>query len=196
MNARLNQTGEGAGWGRNAISRMDQMTGATKIRKKTVWSDWRGQISIQKIVVETSKNNHSIKIDREITEGNNFCWKNWGHPWICRSLHMKISEVISDIECVQIHVKIIAIQEKKSLRNAHANHLFQSISGLRLGFPMQCSGISICRMDKHVAQNDGRKSGAGGRIPRKDSKRMSTPAAWKEFSWFWILLPDDRPVYI
>ena len=25
-------------------------------------------------------------------------------------------------------------------------------------------------------------------IPRKDSKRMSMPAVWREFSWFWVLL--------
>ena len=26
----------------------------------------------------------------EGTEGNNCCWKNWNHPWICQSLHMKV----------------------------------------------------------------------------------------------------------
>ena len=25
-------------------------------------------------------------------------------------------------------------------------------------------------------------------IPRKDSKRMSMYAVWREFSWFWVLL--------
>ena len=51
--------------------------------------------------------------------------------------------------------------------------------------------FSICQM---LGQTCGtrwwkKKRGLRGRIPRKDSKRISMPAVWKEFSWFLILLP-------
>ena len=32
----------------------------------------------------------STKSTREVTERNTCCWKYWGHPGICRSLHMKV----------------------------------------------------------------------------------------------------------
>ena len=31
-----------------------------------------------------------LKLTREGREGNTCCWKNWSHPGICQSLHMKV----------------------------------------------------------------------------------------------------------
>ena len=76
--------------------------------------------------------------------------------------------------CVQIYVKI-AEQEKKSLQDAQANHLFQGISGSKaILWNFQC----VKCMDKHTWNKMiEQKAGLRGRIPRKDSKRMSMPAA-------------------
>ena len=40
----------------------DYTTGAAKIRKQTVQSDWRGRIRKQNIEMEASKNNQEIEI--------------------------------------------------------------------------------------------------------------------------------------
>ena len=55
---------------RTAIPRMDHTTGAAKIQKQTVCSDWRGLISTQKIEMETLKNKAQLKKTREGTEEN------------------------------------------------------------------------------------------------------------------------------
>ena len=41
------------------------MTGEAKILKRMVRNDWSGQISTQKIEVETSKNNSAFEIDQK-----------------------------------------------------------------------------------------------------------------------------------
>ena len=111
-----------------------------------------------------------LKSTREGTEGNSCCWKNWGHghPAIRRLLHMKVIAYrkLPTVEfCISDSCEN-GITREKCLRNAQANHLFQSIPGSKA---MLCNFQCVECLDKYVEQDDGRK----GRIPRKDSKRMS-----------------------
>ena len=110
-----------------------------------------------------------LKSTREGTEGNSCCWKNWGHghPAIRRLLHMKVIAYrkLPTVEfCISDSCEN-GITREKCLRNAQANHLFQSIPGSKA---MLCNFQCVECLDKYVEQDDGRK----GRIPRKDSKRM------------------------
>ena len=58
------ETNRGA-WGRRtAILRMDHTTGAAKIWKQTVWSDWHCLNRTQKIKVEASSNNSATEINQ------------------------------------------------------------------------------------------------------------------------------------
>ena len=72
------------------------------------------------------------------------------------------------------------------VRKVQANHLFQSISGSKA---MDWNFQSVKYLDELVQQYGGRKSGGREAVPRKDLKRMSMPAAWREFCGFRIPLP-------
>ena len=75
-----------------AISRMDHMTSTAKIRKQTVWMEAIGvaKLAHRKLRWKLRKIIAQLIMTREGTEGNICCWKNWGHPGISQSLHMKV----------------------------------------------------------------------------------------------------------
>ena len=66
---------------KTAIARMDHTTGAAKIRKQTVWSEWSGLISTQKIEVETSNNNSATEIDQGGQKGEYLLLGESMSPW-------------------------------------------------------------------------------------------------------------------
>ena len=52
-----------------------------------------------------------------------------------------------------------------------------------LGFQSELWNFQCVKcLDKHVEQDDGRKSGAERQNSKKGSERMRMPAAWREFS--------------
>ena len=75
----------------NTNPRMTHMTAAAIIQQQKVWSDWHGLISMQKIKMETSKNNSATEIEHreipavgriEVTLGfaDHFAWKSLWLP--------------------------------------------------------------------------------------------------------------------
>ena len=83
----------------------------------------------------------------------------------------------------------MAYQEKKCLLNA-----FRQIAFFRISrFPKRCSGIFNASNAWTNMWNKMMEEKV--MVERQNStegfERMSRPAAWREFSWFWILLPDS-----
>ena len=145
---------------RTAIARMDHTTGATKMRKQTVWSEFklRGQNGTQKITVETSKNNSTIEID---LGGHR------GEKLLLEELRPPLDLSITSHERKQPTVSWWS-SRSWSLRNAQANYLFQSISGSKV---MLWNFESVKCLDKHVEQDDGRKSGGWEAEPQERTQK-------------------------
>ena len=180
MIGRLKPTGEGArqqfpGW----IIQL-AASGAAKIRKQTVWSEWGCVISTQKIELEASNNNSATEIYQgghrgilavgriEVTLGfvNHFTWK-----WL---LVENCQQEVGD----QWGHEFCEFRFRKSVYGRIRQITFFRVSRV----PKQWTGIF--KVSNTCTNLCKKKRGTRSRIPRKDSKRMSMPASWREFLGF------------